>query len=258
MARTALDPTITARARTVVLALGIGLGGLAFGYALTLTAALAFQFAGVSLTPSSSIVLSVVLLQGVAFGSVAFAYARYRDAAERFITFHVPSLRELALAFGGWVGALAALIVIGIVLQSTGAPTASNQIANYGLEHPEVLLLLIPLSFLLVGPGEELLFRGVVQGTLRERFGAVPAVLIASLIFASVHFTSLSGALAGRVVTIAALFVISLFLGALYEYTENLTVPALVHGAYNATQFLVLYVSIEYSDQLQNAAAFLG
>lgn len=246
------------RVTTLLLALGVGAGGLAFGFALTLGVGLGLRFAGVPLTPSLSIVLSVVLLQGVAFGSVAYAYARYRDDTARFLTFRWPSLRELGLAFGGWVGALAALIVIGALLQATNAPTASNQIANYGLEHPEVLLLLIPLSFLLVGPGEELLFRGVVQGTLRERFGPVPAVLLASLIFASVHFTSLSGAVAGRVVTIAALFVISLFLGALYEYTENLTVPALVHGAYNATQFLILYVSIAYGDQLQNAAALLG
>ncbi|GGN14506.1 CPBP family intramembrane glutamic endopeptidase [Halarchaeum nitratireducens] len=258
MARPSAAPDRGAQAKTFALATGVGLGGLAFGFALTLAAAAGVRFAGFTLTPSLSIVLSVVLLQGVAFGTVAYAYANYRDDPGRFITFRVPTIREVGLAVAGWLGALGALVVISLVLQSANAPTASNEVANYGLEHPEVLLVLVPLSFLLVGPGEELLFRGVVQGTLRERFGRVPAVVLASLIFASVHFTSLSGALTGRVVTIGALFVISLVLGGLYEYTGNLTVPALVHGAYNATQFGLLYVSIAYGDQLQQASGLLG
>lgn len=258
MSRPSAAPDRGAQAKTLALATGVGLGGLAFGLLLTIGAVVGIRFAGLSLTPSLSIVLSVVLLQGIAFGTVAYAYAKYRDDPSRFITFRVPTIREIGLAVAGWLGALGALVVISAILQTTSAPTASNEVANFGAEHPEVLLLLVPLSFLLVGPGEELLFRGVVQGTLRERFGRVPAVLLASLIFASVHFTSLSGALSGRLVTIGALFVISLVLGGLYEYTGNLTVPALVHGAYNATQFGLLYVSIAYSDELQQAAGFLG
>ncbi len=44
------------------------------------------------------------------------------------------------------------------------------------MENPDVLLLLIPASFLLIGPGEELLFRGVVQGRLRDYFGLMSGV----------------------------------------------------------------------------------
>ncbi|GAD51738.1 hypothetical protein MBEHAL_0498 [Halarchaeum acidiphilum MH1-52-1] len=242
MARSTAPPDWGDRIRTFALATGVGLSGLVVGLALTLVVAIVFRLAGIPITPSLSIVLSTVLLQGVAFGSVAYAYARYRNDTARFLRFRLPSIREIGLAVAGWLAALAALLVISGVLQSTNAPTATNDVADLGMAHPEVLLLLVPLSFLLVGPGEELLFRGVVQGTLRERFGPVPGVLLASLVFAGVHFTSLSGSVSGRIVTIAALFVIALVLGGLYEYTGNLTVTALVHGAYNATQFGLLYL----------------
>jgi len=246
------------RLRTLGLAAGVGLGGLAFGYVLVFAAVIVLALAGYRPGPAASVVLSAALLQGVAFGSVAYAYTRYRDAGDRFVAFHVPSLRHLGLAVAGWLGTFAAYVAIALAIQQSGAPTASNEIANTGIQHPEVLLLLLPISFLLIGPGEELLFRGVVQGTLRERFGPVASIVIASVIFASAHFLSLAGPFAGRVVTIAALSVISLLLGALYEYTDNLTVPALVHGAYDATLFGLLYVSVVYGDQIQNAANVPG
>jgi membrane protease YdiL (CAAX protease family) len=44
-------------------------------------------------------------------------------------------------------------------------------------------------------------------------------------------------------VYIGIAFVLALVLGATYEYTGNLTVPALIHGAYNAIQFGAAYVT---------------
>ncbi|MFC7197304.1 CPBP family intramembrane glutamic endopeptidase [Halosimplex aquaticum] len=56
-----------------------------------------------------------------------------------------------------------------------------------------MFLLLIPLSFLVVGPGEELLYRGLVQGTLRETLHPARAIVLASALFASIHLFSLTG-----------------------------------------------------------------
>jgi len=46
---------------------------------------------------------------------------------------------------------------------------------------------MIVVSLLIVGPAEELLLRGVVQGGLRRSFDAAPAILIAALIFGALH-----------------------------------------------------------------------
>jgi membrane protease YdiL (CAAX protease family) len=113
-----------------------------------------------------------------------------------------------------------------------------------------VLLLLIPAAFLLIGPGEELLFRGVVQGTLRRAFDPVPAIAIAAAVFAAIHYFALAGPSVGRVATIGVLFLPSLVFGAVYEYTDNLVVPSLIHGAYDATLFAVLYAVIRYGGSI--------
>ncbi|NVD34557.1 CPBP family intramembrane glutamic endopeptidase [Marinobacter lutaoensis] len=51
--------------------------------------------------------------------------------------------------------------------------------------------VLVALS-LLAGVGEELLFRGAVQGWLSLHLGPGPALLLASLLFGLVHFVSLA------------------------------------------------------------------
>lgn len=119
-------------------------------------------------------------------------------------------------------------------------PSAQNQIMTAGQQNPEVFLLLVPLSFLVVGPGEELVFRGLVQGTLRETLHPARAVVLASALFASIHLFSLTGE--GKLVYIGVAFVMALVLGAAYEFTGNLTVPAVIHGAYNAVQFAGAYL----------------
>ncbi|MFC7007671.1 CPBP family intramembrane glutamic endopeptidase [Halalkalicoccus salilacus] len=101
---------------------------------------------------------------------------------------------------------------------------------------------MVPLSILLVGPGEELLFRGIIQQLLRIRFGVPVGITIASVIFAVAHVGSLTGE--GLVATLATYVVLSLILGVSYEYSENLVVPATIHGLFNAIQFLALYWSI--------------
>lgn len=233
--------------RSVGVALLIAAAGLIGGFALVLGTVLGIQLAGFTVGPLLSIVISLVLLQGVAFGSVAYGYLRFRGHGLDYAAFRMPSLRDLGFVVGGYVLAFALAIAGAIVVSQTGAETGQNQAAQLGLQNPEVLLLLIPASFIFIGPGEELLFRGVVQNRIRESFGPAPSVLIAGFIFAAIHFTALTGAAGARLVSIAILFFPSLVFGAVYELTDNLTVSALIHGAYDATIFGVLYLVIRYT-----------
>jgi membrane protease YdiL (CAAX protease family) len=47
----------------------------------------------------------------------------------------------------------------------------------------------------------------------------------------------------GKLVYVGIAFILALVLGATYEYTDNLTVPAVIHGAYNAIQFTIAYLT---------------
>ncbi len=242
----------------------VGLGG---GTILVVVTMFVAQAYGVELTPMRTIVASLVLMQGVAFGSVALGYLGIRRAVRSlvegwspgesiraYLGVRRPSLRELLIVVVGYVLALGAAITGGVLVTLTGVESGSNQVAELGFQHPEVLLLLIPASFLLIGPGEELLFRGVVQNRIREALGPVPGVFLASLIFASIHFVALTGGVGARLVSIGILLFPSLVFGAVYEYTGNLTVPALVHGAYNATLFSLIYVVIRFSGMAPTGA----
>lgn len=221
----------------MVVAIELALGSFVIGNIVVQTVATALGAVGFQVygRPAVTLFLSVVLLQGVTFGGIALAYLEFRDLGWGFLRARVPSLRDLAVTLGGFLLLIAILVVTSVVLSSLGIESAQNQIVTIGNQNPSVFLLLIPLSFLLVGPGEELLFRGLIQGTLAESFHPARAVVLASALFASVHLFSLSGE--GKFVYVGIVFALALVLGSTYVYTDNLVVPALIHGAYNAVQF---------------------
>jgi membrane protease YdiL (CAAX protease family) len=125
--------------------------------------------------------------------------------------------------------------LIGIVITAIGADQAQNTVVTMGQQNPELFLLMIPITILFVGPGEELVFRGVVQGLFRRRYGAVPAIVIASILFGVAHYTALAGG--GKLTYIIVTILLGLILGGLYERTNNILVPIVVHGIYNAILF---------------------
>jgi hypothetical protein len=238
----------TSPLRSLVVAIAVAIVGIVTGTALVVGSTIGIQSTGVSVTPFVFIVASLVLLQGVAFGGVALGYLRYRGLPMSYLGVRVPSLQEAGAVVVGYVVAIGVAISGAIAVSLTGVEAGSNQAAELGAENPEVLLLLIPASILIIGPGEELLFRGVVQNRLRESFSAVPGIALASAIFAAIHFVALSGGTGARLVSIVILFFPSLVFGAVYEFTDNLVVPALVHGCYNATLFTLLYVAIRFGE----------
>nr|WP_089881107.1 type II CAAX endopeptidase family protein [Halogeometricum limi] len=234
-------------ARALAVAVLLAALGIVAGIALVAAAGIGLRLTGVDITPLLSIVLSLVLATGLGFGGVALLYLRYRDFGLSYVGVRVPSVREFLYAAVGYVAALTLGLSATIVVSQTGVEAGTNNAAQVGMENPEILLLLIPASLLLIGPGEELLYRGVVQNRLRERLPATVAIPLASLIFAAIHYFSLSGAPSARLVSISLLVLPTLVFGVVYELSDNIVVPALTHGAYNATLFSLLYVALQFS-----------
>ncbi|MBV0923221.1 CPBP family intramembrane metalloprotease [Halomicroarcula limicola] len=256
-------------------ALLLGAGGLLLGFGLMIPAVIALTLVGLELTPSLNIVLSLLFIQGVGCAGVAFSYVKARPAVAPWvrsklgivaessvfdIPAEVPDLRDAITVGVGYCVALggailgSVLITLAQRLTGTELETGTNQAAQIGMENPELLLLLIPASVLVIGPSEELLFRGVVQGRVREVFSPVPGILIPSAIFAGLHWFALTGGSAsGNFVALGILLVPALVFGISYEYTDNIVVPSLIHGVYNATLFTLLYVTVAYSDQFEAA-----
>ena len=95
---------------------------------------------------------------------------------------------------------------------------------------PEVAMLVF-MTVIAAPLTEEVFFRGLLQGALRDRFGPVRAVVISSLAFAVVHF---------QVVQFPALLVIGVVHALLVLATGRLGAALWSHVAFNAATVVVL------------------
>jgi hypothetical protein len=84
----------------------------------------------------------------------------------------------------------------------------------------------------LAGVGEELFFRGWIQGALSNRMGIWMGILIASLIFGFAHYLSLAYALYA--------FVTGIYLGVIYHVTGDLYVVMMIHALYDFIALIFL------------------
>lgn len=178
----------------------------------------------------------------LAFLLVGAAFLRFRTA------FHVPvrlPARETRryLVAGLVASFLAAFLQIAITDAIVPAIELSPGFAEYsGLGQVTGIGLLVGtvLSLVLIGPAEEFLFRGVIQGRLRESLGPESTIGIASLIFALFHVypvVLLSPPLAVIAHMAAYYTLMGVIFGWVYHRTDNLVAPALVHGTFNAALF---------------------
>lgn len=153
-----------------------------------------------------------------------------------------PTRREVGYVAVGVVVILAGAVVAGQLLAALGVDVAQNRVIAAGESDPTFYLYMIPVSLLLVGPFEELVFRGAVQGTLRRAFRPTTAVVTASAIFGAIHVTALGGT-GSKLSYLLVAAILGLVLGTTYELTGNVVVPAAVHGVYNAVLFGLQYAS---------------
>jgi membrane protease YdiL (CAAX protease family) len=119
-------------------------------------------------------------------------------------------------------------------------------VANSNID-PQFILLMVPISFLAIGPSEEFIFRNLVQKRLYEDFTKKASILIASIIFALIHFpTYATGAFTEILISLGSVFVFSVILGTAYARTGNLLIPAVMHGTYTAVIFTNWYTALAH------------
>ena len=180
-------------------------------------------------------------LQFLTMIAVVVWYARTVDS-ERLIPAMVPDGRSLGLIGVGIVVLLGLQYAINGILQWAGFSPGANQAVLAGVGDPFYFLVMVVVSLLFVGPAEELLFRGAVQGRLRESWGRWPAIITATVLFGLIHIPGVTGGLGAQLSYALLAGVLGIVLGYLYEYTDNIVVPAVTHGCYNGTLFALLYL----------------
>lgn len=234
----------------------VGLASLGIGTLILVSIIMTVVGVGLGFSLLAMGVLGTFIGQYLGFAGLSLWYLRWRglswDQIKGYLGVRKPSLLELLLVVVSWVAILIlALVTVTVVtgildqLLASGAPEegAENSSTQILEDNPAFVPAAILAMFLVVGPCEELLFRGVIQGRLRERFSAVPAIAIASAVFAVVHVIALVGDPEAMAITISALFATSLVLGAVFEYTKSVVVVAVLHAFHNSMIAIFVYVS---------------
>lgn len=227
---------------------GVILVAIVAAFALTFVVGIAVFLAGFGID-STPVLIAGLLGSQAGFVVAVLAFLRWRGEPLSNVGLAVPSLKGVVLAALGLVAALVVSLSASIAATLFELQPAQNATTSQASSDPTSLLLLIPFMILVVGPAEELLFRGIVQRRIRERTSAPVAIVLGGALFASVHFIALVGDLSAIATTIGILLLPSLVFGALYEYGKNVVVNALVHGFYNSVLLLLSYAALRFAPE---------
>jgi len=112
------------------------------------------------------------------------------------------------------------------------APLDAGHLEVFLLECSDKTLIYMAVGAVIVAPIiEELVFRKIVYGFIKQYSSTVIATIFTSLLFAVVHCA---------VVKIPALFVIALFLQVLYIHYKSIYPSIILHVVHNGATFLIL------------------
>lgn len=197
------------------------------------------------------------LLAGI---TLLLGYRRYADGEltkPRLIQhadIRTPTLFEVFITV--LTGTALFIMSIGITLltQQAGVNTNAHSLLSYvynGNTPPETLLIFAACSLVFIAPGEELIYRNIVQKHLYAYTTRWWSVVTASVLFTVIHAPTYIGGvivngqpLITGIAALAPILPVSIVIGYVYARTKNLTVPILTHGLYNAIVFIQTYYVI--------------
>jgi len=136
-------------------------------------------------------------------------------------------------------GILAAAVLYGIFFVGNAiapyiVPGAQGQVGGiYALGSGTERALIFLLLCFVTGPGEEIFWRGFLQGRLMDRWGPGRGFVLTTLIYGAVHVFSLN------LMLIMAALVAGAFWGGLYLWRRDLTLVVVSHSLWSAFIFAV-------------------
>lgn len=237
---------IGSRVLALFVAIGLAIVGLVASAVLTIGLLLSGVVSIASLTGTSELgtgtielVVLVVLATEGGFLLVGLCYVLWRLG----LSAGIPTGREVAWIGGTVIVALVAANGLYALASELGLDPARGVFEPAGGIDPVLFLVIGALSIVIIGPAEELLFRGAIQGRLRRAFGPAASILLASGLFASFHIFNFGGSPGAVAFATGIIAVIGAVFGIAYERTGNLVVSILAHSFYNAILTVVAYVS---------------
>jgi membrane protease YdiL (CAAX protease family) len=188
--------------------------------------AIAFTDAEGDLTATGNIVAQLGLVLGLVL--VPLFIARSSGATSLGSALRRLGLRRFEPSALLWmaVALVAYLVLLGLYSLLVVEPEQEDIAESFGPVPVQVLLIAIAAPF-----SEELCFRGMLFGGIRERLPMVPAALIAGVVFGLLHaFTGISA--------VPPLAILGFIFCLLYEKTGSIVPGMLLHALNNSVALL--------------------
>ena len=168
---------------------------------------------------------------------ITLLFAKYKGASLKELGLRKPSIRILII-----VSAVAVpLFLLGVGISAGeemvfGSDPTAELVEEAVMPRDSFqLVAIIALSLVLVGPCEELAFRGFVQRGFENSFGKGQGLLVSSVLFGLLHGLN-------TLYAVVPVFVVGLVLGYVWQRTGgNTTATALMHGVYDAIAIAIAY-----------------
>jgi len=143
------------------------------------------------------------------------------------------NIKDIAIGIAS-AAVLYLVFLLGEYLATQWFDFARGQVDNiYAMKEGESKVFLSLLLLLLVGPAEEIFWRGFVQRLLGEKYGEWSAFFVTTIIYTLVHIWSLNFML------IMAAMVCGAFWGMLYKYNKNLVTLIISHAVWDVSVFIL-------------------
>lgn len=227
-------PSLDNRLRTALSALAICVGGLVAGI-VGLFFPIGAVLNGLELAgPVASEQLSAHGIQ-IGFAVFGLLYLATRDNLEQYVRVRRPTFEDLAWLVGVVV---AVPVLAGLASQALaviGLAASEHHGEAFALyEHPAAIPALFVGLYLFAAPAEELVYRGLIHGRLRDAFSTRERVLLAGALFGFMHllvgFLTPGTGVAGAFRWGLTACVPGIVWGLAYEQTDNLAITAVAHA----------------------------
>ena len=234
--------------RTLGVASSLGIGG----YMLSILWYVPFEIGIVSgyVKPTGSTMLLIqyiaLALSAITIGAI---YLHYSGRGIEYIDIDISGKKQLRNLIVGVIALVAMLFLISLFTDLFQAESTQHSIqqsvsADQELD-PRFLLIMMGLSLLIIGPSEEFVFRNLVQKRMYQSFSKVSSVIMSSVLFSLVHYPAYAtGSMTEVLLSLLTVFGISITLGGIYAWVEDLVIVSLIHGMYNASIFGQWYLSL--------------
>jgi membrane protease YdiL (CAAX protease family) len=190
--------------------------------------AVAFWF--VMFSPWTKEYVNFWITMGIAGTTLTLMSAFLGDKFKKQFSF---SVKDILIGLAS-AAVLYVVFYLGNFFSSLLFDFAKEQVGNiYQMKEGENPLFLSLLLVFLVGPAEEIFWRGYVQRTLGPKYGEWTALIVPTLIYTLVHIWWFNFML------IMAAMVCGAFWGLLYKYNKNLVTLIISHAVWDVSVFIL-------------------